>query len=194
MTELTNYEIAASNMTANMIWSAAYELLLGTVKGFKSYWRTPALTIQKDDLPLLAIYLLRDRELPEGSPYMGEPKFRQFCHLGIAGMILQDNIDTQLELLAAKVMATKLALYTNPKFIALISGFESSDTKLAFSRIGELPVAEYQMELVVSFETIWPPDMRDDFLRLHLETRFPTADTDPNEVMQIIRHWDIEQN
>jgi hypothetical protein len=194
MTELTNYQIAASNMTANMIWSAAYEQLLSTVKGFKTYSRTPAFTIQKDDLPLLAIYLLRDREQPDSSPYMGEPKFREFCHLGIAGMILQSNLDMQLEVLAAKVMATRLALYTNPKFMKLISGFESSDTRLVFSKVGELPVAEYQMELVMSFETVWPPDVRDDYLMLHLETRFPTYDTDPKEVLQIIRTWDIPQN
>jgi hypothetical protein len=194
MSEPTNYQIAASNMTAELVWSAAYERIVATVKGFKTYRRTPMLTMQPDDLPNLAVYLLRDRETPVGDPGTTEPKFMEYVHLGIAGMIADSNVDAQLEWLANKVLATRLALYTDTKFIRLIHGIQSSDTKLVFGRAGEQPLAEYQMELVVSFETEWPPDVPDDFLMLHLETRFPSYDTDPNKVMQIIRRWDFPQN
>lgn len=173
---LTNDEIAAGNTTAEQIWSAAYERIVATVKGFTTYRRTPLLTLQPADMPCLAVYLLRDREQPIGDYNVGEPRFMQSCHLGIAGMILASNVDLQLEMLASKVMATRLSLFTDPQFIRLICGFESVDTRLVFSRINDTPVAEYQMELVVSFETIWPPHVPDDFLRLHLTTAFPTPD------------------
>lgn len=190
---LTNAEIAAGNTTADMIWSAAYERLVAKVGGFKTYSRTPALNIEPQDLPLFAVYLLRDRE--QGiAPTMGEPTFKQYCHLGIAGMILQSNVDSQLQTLAAKLMASRLALYTDPSFMRLIDGIESSDTRLQFGRTGELGTAEYQMELVVCFETVWPPNVVDDYLRLHLETRFPPPLTDPLATPQVVRAWDIEQN
>jgi len=188
---LTNREIAESNTTAEIIWSAAYERIFAAVKGFTTYRRTPALTIQPDDLPCLSVYLLRDRETPIGDYNVLEPRFYQRAHLGISGMILASNVDQQLQLLASKVMATRIALYTDPAFIRLISGFESSDTKLVFGRVGELPVAEYQMELVIVFEAIWPPYVPDDFLRIHLETVFPSPD-EAASTQQVKATWDFE--
>lgn len=188
---MTNAEIAASNFTAHQIWSAAYERLVEAVKGFTTYRRTPVLTIQPEDLPCLSVYLLRDREQPFGDPNVAEPRFKQYAHLGISGMILASNVDTQLEMLADKIAATRIALYTDTSFIRLIDGFESSDTKLVFSRAGETAMAEYQMELVVSFTTYWPPDVPDDFLRLHLETVFPSPE-EAAGVEQIVRVWDFE--
>jgi hypothetical protein len=193
LTNLTNYEIAASNTTAEQVWSALYERLVTAVKGFATYRRTPVLTIQPQDLPCLSVYLLRDREEPIGDFNILEPRFYQTLTFGISGMILASNVDVQLEMLASKTMATRLALYTDPKFIHLISGYQSSDTKLVFSRVNELAVAEYQMELTVQFETVWPPNVPDDFLRIQLTTAFPTPERAPS-TQQITAAWDVAQN
>jgi hypothetical protein len=187
----TNLEIAEANLTAEMVWSAAYEKIVASVKGFATYRRTPALTIQPQDLPCLSVYLLRDAEQPIGDYNILDPRFYQRATLGISGMILASNVDDQLAMLATKLMATRLALYTDPAFVRLTSGFESSDTKLVFSRVGELAVAEYQMQLVMCWETVWPPYVPDDFLRLHLETAFPEPDT-MDAVQQVTAAWDID--
>jgi hypothetical protein len=189
---LTNLQFAEANTTADIIWSAAYERIVSAVKGFSTYRRTPALTIQAQDLPCLSVYLLRDRQQPIGDFNILEPRFYQHAHLGISGMILASNVDLQLQMLATKLMATRLALYTDPKFIHLVSGFESSDTKLVFSRVGELTVAEYQMELVMCWETVWPPNVPDDFLRLHLETLFPSPDRAAS-TEQVKAEWDMSE-
>lgn len=191
--EVTNQAFAAANFSANEIWSAAYERMVSVMRGFTTYRRTPGITLQASDLPCLAVYLLRDREEPLGDSNVGEPKFKEFIHLGISGIILQSDVQTQLVTLAEKVKSTRLALYTSPTFIKLISGFESCDTTLVLSRVGELPIAEYRMELVVSVETDWPPDVPDDFLTAHFESRFPPG-SDPAKVQQVVRQWDVDQN
>lgn len=194
LANMTNAEIAASNTTPEIIWGAAYERMVKAVDGFATYRRTPAMTMQPEDLPCLAIYLLGDREQALGNYNHGEPKFLERVTLGIAGMIAVTDVDAQLEWLANKVLLTRIALYTDPSFIELISGFEASVMKLVFERVGELPIAQYMMELTICFETIWPPLVLDDYLRLHLESRYPPPETDPNVRPQIIRKWDIEQN
>ena len=68
---LTNLEIAQSNTTAEMVWSAAYERIVASVKGFATYRRTPARTIQPEHLPCLSVYLLRDQETPLGDYNVG---------------------------------------------------------------------------------------------------------------------------
>jgi hypothetical protein len=191
--ELTNFEIAAANPTPGSILTATYELLVAQVKGFRTYRRTPMLTILPADLPALAVYLLRDREAPIGDSNTGEPKFNHFAHFGISAAILTSDMDTQLELVEAKVHAARQVLYTTPKWIALTAGIESTDGKLVFWRQGESPITEYEMEMVVRFETVWPPDVRDDYLTLHLETAFPNVD-ERSKVQQVKRTWDIDQN
>lgn len=193
--QVTNQDFARANFTANEIWSAAYERLVAVARGFTTYRRVPSLTLQPTDLPCLAVYLLRDRETVIGDLNVGEPKFMHNMTLGISGIILQSNVDAQLEELARVVQLTRLALYTSPAFMRLISGIVSNDTQLLFSKPGggELPIAEYRMELVVAFETVWPPDVPDDFLVAHFETRYPPG-SDPAKVQQIVRTWDVLQN
>jgi hypothetical protein len=190
----TNLEIAQSNMTAEIAWQMTYERLVAKVPFFKTYRRTPAPVTEPAHLPQLACYLLREREMSIGDASHGDPAFKHHLTLGIEGLIKISDVDEQLVLLARHMMACRIALYTDAVYIKTFEGIESTDMKLVFNRGGELPTAGYQMELVLCFSTIWPPLVKDDYLTLHLETRYPSWDVDPNEIMQIVRTWDIPQS
>jgi len=192
MTEKTNTQIAADNVVPEQVWAAAYERVVAAITGFKTYRRTPILTIQPEDLPCLSIYKLRDREQALGESVTLEPRFIPYLHLGISGMIAASDVDQQLAWVATQLQSVRIALYTDAKFIKLISGFESSDTRLMFSRVGETAVAEFQTELVIRLpESFWPPLVPDDFKMLHLTLQYPTP---PHGAPVIERQWDIEQN
>jgi hypothetical protein len=190
---MTNAEIAADNMTAEIAWKMAYELLVAKVPNFKTYRRTPALRVEPFDLPMLTIYLVREREENIGDPNHGDPSFKHHVHFGIEGVINVSDVDDQLILLARHMHACRTALYTDAVFVKNFEGIESSDMRLVWNRTGENPTGGYQMELVLCFSTLWPPLVTDDYKTLHLETRYPSWDTDPNQVMQIKRTWDIPQ-
>ena len=191
---LTNEQIANRNTTPEIVWKAAYEIVVKKVKGFKTYRRTPALRVEPPDLPLITIYVLRDREQHTGDSNVGDIEFKHYVTLGVEGLINLSDVDAQLETLAQDMLNCRLAIYRDPDFMRLIDGIESSDTRLVFNRKGENPTAGYQMELTIHFTTVWPPEVIDDYLTLHLETRYPTPDTDPAVTPQIVRTWDIPQN
>jgi len=188
----TNLQIAQSNFTPEQIWIAAHEIIVAKVPGFKTYRRTPALRVEPPDLPLITVYVLRDREQSVGDSNTGSPEFRHYVTLGLEGIINLSDVDQQLETLAQLMLACRVAIYSDAGFIRMVEGVESSETRLVFNRKGENPTAGYQMELTVHFMTVWPPDVADDYLRLHLETRFPESQTQP--IPQIIRDWEIPQD
>ena len=191
---LTNKQIAEGNTTPEIVWKAAHQIIVDKVPGFKTYRRTPALRVEPPDLPLITVYVLRDREQWIGDPNTGEPMFKHYTTLGFEGIINLSDVDAQLETLASQMLNIRLSIYRSTSFLRLIDGIESSDTRLVFNRKGENPTAGYQMEMTTHFTTVWPPEVIDDYLTLHLETRFPSADVDPAVTPQIVRTWDIPQN
>lgn len=191
---LTNNQIVQKNATPEIVWIAAHAVIVAKVPGFKTYRRTPALRVEPPDLPLITVYVLRDREQAVGDSNVGEIEFKHFVTLGFEGLVNLSDVDAQLETLAAQMLAVRLAIYRDAAFMHLVDGIESSETRLVFNRKGENPTAGYQMEMTVHFSSIWPPEVIDDYLKLHLETRFPSADVDPAVVPQIVRTWDIPQN
>jgi hypothetical protein len=48
--------------------------------------------------------------------------------------------------------------------------------------------------MVLEFSSHFPPRVEDELKTIHVETRYPDADTDPDAVQQIIRIYDLEQN
>ncbi|KYK45358.1 hypothetical protein A1D31_34985 [Bradyrhizobium liaoningense] len=161
---------------------------------FKSYWRTPMRQVSASDLPLLGVYILRETRAPDGDENAGEIRFIHRLHLGIAGAISNADPGEQLRILEERMADIDDRLLTNPEFVRMIEGVTAMDRRSQYAQVAETPVAEIQIEMVVTFRTYWEPVVPDDFKILHVETRYPSADTDPAEVQQITQEYDIPQN
>jgi hypothetical protein len=179
---------------AIQIADAAFAILSAQPNEFKTYRRSPMKQVAPEDLPILAVFILRESRVPDGDANAGEPRFQHRLHLGFSGAIAADDQGQQFIHLEQIMADIDDKLLTNVSFVSLVEGFESMDRKSQYAIMGETTLAEIQIEMVVSFRTFWPPAVTDDFKTLHLETRYPSPDTDPAEVEQIVRQWDIEQN
>jgi hypothetical protein len=157
--------VATNNRQAVELWDAAYALAK-SVGGFKTYRQSPSLTIRPEYLPQLGVYLLRERLEPQGDENAGEPHFLNACTLGFSGIILQSDMEAQLRSLAQLMNNLYQALLTDPDFIVMFRGIMSIDTRLVFTRQGETPLAEYQMEMICRYETDWPPVVPDYFKQM----------------------------
>ncbi|BAR57587.1 hypothetical protein ACVIWV_006189 [Bradyrhizobium diazoefficiens] len=161
---------------------------------FKSYWRTPMRQVAASDLPLLGVYILRETRGPDGDENAGEIRFIHRLHLGIAGAISNADPGEQLRILEERMAGIDERLLTNPAFVCMIEGVTAMDRRSQYAQVAETPVAEIQIEMVVTFRTYWEPVVPDDFKTMHVETRYPTADADPAEVQQITQEYDIPQD
>jgi hypothetical protein len=161
---------------------------------FKTFKRTPMRQVAPGDLPLLGVYILRETRSPDGDANEGEPRFFHRLHLGIAGAISAADDGAQFSTLESMMAQIDDRLLTSPAFIRMIEGVEQMDRRSQYAIMGETPLAEIQIEMVVTFRTYWPPIIPDDLRTIHVETRYPKATTDPAEVQQVVEQYDIPQN
>ena len=180
---------ADQNRQALDIWDAAYALAQ-KVGGFKTYRQNPSLTTQPEYLPQLAVFMLRDHAEPQGDENAGEPHMLNTVTLGFSGILLQSNMDEQLRMVAGLMKNLQLALLTDPDFIMMFRGVMSMDTRLVFTRQGETPLVEYQMEMACRYETDWPPVVPDWFKQMVVDTQLPGT-TDPPVLESI---YDVQWN
>lgn len=174
--------------------SKAMELLkLGFGARFKSYRSTPALQVQPGDLPILGVYILRERHLPLGSYNHAHPKFQTELTLGLSGGVhvetdKQDQIN-DLELWMAEALQVLLC---NPKFLNLGEGITTMDRVGQYAKVGETTLYEIRVELATTYATDYPPVIEDDLEVIHVTTQFPDKEHVDSGTPQIERVYDIE--
>jgi hypothetical protein len=181
---------------ASMIATQAHDKLkAGFGARFKTYRKTPMLQVQPTDLPLLGVYILRERRTPMGNANHAEPKFKHDLTLGFSGAIHADT-DDQNKLYALEEWMSELddILLTDPKFVTLVEGFTAMDRQSQYAKVGETTLFEIRVEMQMEFSGWFDPKVEDDFNTLHIESRYPSIDADPDEVLQIIRQYDLTQN
>lgn len=182
---------------ATLLQTEAMSLLqAGFGARFKTYRNTPMLQVQPTDLPMLGVYILRERFTPSGDANHAEPHFQTELTLGISGGV---DVETgkQNEIGELENMVSEEALqilFTNPKFVILTEGIAAIDRQGQFAKVGETTLWEIRLEMTIPYKSWYPPNVPDMFDLLHIETRYPSIDTDPAEVIQIIREYDLTQN
>ena len=181
---------------ATNIATAALDLLMKHFGSrFKTYRRTPMMQVMPADLPVLGVYILRERRTQDLHANHAQPHFKCAITLGYSGAIHAETADqNQIYQLEQWMDEVDDALLSNAKFVMLTEGIEGMDRQSQYAKVGETTLFEIRVEMTFMTSAWFPPKVVDDYLRLHIESRYPTADTDPEEVQQIIRHWDIEQN
>jgi hypothetical protein len=175
------------------ILDAVWERVL-KVTGFRTYRRGPIMVqTQPEDLPLIACYLPEDDGQAWGDSDVGSPKLSETVSIGVSGLVLDSKSDGQyVKLIAATDQLDELIL-RDPKFTSfdLIRGIERRRKATRSYQVGETPMLEFQWQITVSVINTWEPVIPDDLKQVHFETRYPTPDTDPQEIRQIIMEWDL---
>jgi hypothetical protein len=181
---------------ASILATKAFDLAVaGFGTRFKTYRKTPALQVRPDDLPMLGIYILRETREAWGAANHAEPKFNHMLTLGFSGAV-HGETDEQNQLLQLEEWMSELddILLRNPKFVILTGGVQSMDRQSQYAKVGETTLYEIRVEMVIPFQSNFPPKVEDDLETIHVETRYPSADTDPAAVMQIKRVYEMDQN
>jgi hypothetical protein len=162
---------------------------------FKTYRKTPALQVRPEDLPLLGVYILRETREAWGAANHAEPKFMHMLTMGFSGAV-HGETDEQNQLLQLEEWMSELddILLSDPKFVKLTGGVQSMDRQSQYAKIGETTLYEIRVEMVIPFQSNFPPRVDDMLERIHVETRYPSPDTDPAAVIQIVREYDMDQN
>lgn len=166
-----------------------------------TFSRSSALQTQPEDVPHLGCYVVDEVMTEDGEHQTGVVRLFHSLRIGFS-VIMQNNdpddMEGKLDAAFWGIMNRLLAdetLLSNDVF--KIQGFTRAVRTNSYGHAGrenEIPIAEMRLELTCTYKTDWPPATPDDFLTMHLETRYPTADTDPAVIQQVIMSVDIPQN
>jgi hypothetical protein len=154
------------NCDAMRLHNAVAALVFPLATWFKTKKMTPMLVVQPENLPRLSVFFLREVEASDGKA--GEPHFLANLHLGITGSIVSSDDENQLLQLQTNMLFFRRAIFSNPMFRVQqgVEMYESTDTRMNFTRIGETPLAECQTEYVFSYRTDYPPELPDDLKQI----------------------------
>jgi hypothetical protein len=184
---------------AVQIQRKALDLIRAGMTGkFVSYWLNPMTQINPGDLPAVAVHILRERRTADGDANCGPPKFVHQLSLGISGSIsmVTDDISGAAPPVVLEDWMTQIddLLLRDPRFVNLSEGVLSMDRLHQYAKTGETSLFEIRVEMVVQFRSNYEPVIVDDFETIHIESRYPSPDTDPAEVQQVVQQYDIPQN
>ena len=155
--------------------------------------------IQPEKIPFLGVYFISEDLLPDGDANAGEPRFRSMTVYGFS-IIVQNNDAAAAEntlddawVLLTNGLFTDPSLYLNPK--AQIQSYQRGTRTHQFGSTGSdnsIPIAECRFTLTIDLGVNdFPPIVPDVLSKVRLDTRYPTAGTDPDEVQQIGAEYDL---
>jgi hypothetical protein len=177
---------------ATMVATKAHDYLAGAFGArFKTYRKTPMLQVTPNDLPMLGVYILREKRTPMGNANHAEPKFKHELTLGFSGAVHAETDDQNKLYFLEQVMSeVDDILLTNPKFVNLTEGITGMDRLSQYAKVGETTLFEIRVEMVMEFSGWFPPKVEDDFNTLHVTLQYPPG-VDPDTVLEIIRIYEL---
>ena len=160
---------------AGIVHAKALELAqAGLGPLFKTYRSTPMLRIQPDDLPVLAVHILRERRIQDGNANHTYPHFKNTLTLGFSGAVdVLTNEQDQLQDLEETMCLLDDALLADPKFVNLVEGVNEMDRVAQYSKVGETTLFEIRVEMVLEWSSSFPPTITDDLKTVHITTQYP---------------------
>src|SRR5580765_4652659 len=155
--------------------------------------------VQPEHIPFLGVYFINEDLSPEGDANAGEPRFHSSVLYGVSiivqnndGAAAENKLDEAWVLLADRLFRDP-SLYLNPE--AQIQSYVRGTRTHQFGSIGSdnaIPIAESRFTLTCDLGVIdFPPNIPDVLQKVHVEKRYPTIDTDPQEVQQVIADYDL---
>ncbi len=140
---------------------------------FRSFRRLPMQQVGETDLPVLGVYILRERRRTTGDG--GPPSFINELTLGISGGVrLEDHDEEQPRLDLDEWMSDiDDLLFTNAAWVKLSENVLSTDRTSQYSKEGEISMAEVRVEMVLQFRTSYEPVVPDMLETVRIKTSYP---------------------
>jgi hypothetical protein len=181
---------------ASQVHQKAYDLAVAWFEDrFKTYRKTPMLQVTPQDLPILAVHILRERREQDGQNNEGEPKFKHQLTLGFSGAV-HGETPNQDQLYALEQTMSELdeLLLSSSQFVNQTEAIISMDRLAQYTKVGETTLFEIRVEMVCEFSSYWPPRVVDDFNTMHVTTEFPDKAHADAGTPQIEREYTLDQN
>jgi hypothetical protein len=161
---------------------------------FKTYRITPMLQVHPQDLPVLGIYILRERR-ENSQANQAEPKFNTVLTLGFSGGVhVETSKQDQLSALEDAMSELDELLLREPSFVKMTEGIPSMDRTSQFAKVGETTLYEIRIEMMLQNSEYYPPRVDDTFETLHVTTQFPDQEHVDSGTPQIVREYELDQN
>jgi hypothetical protein len=180
---------------ASIIHDKAYSLATTYFdKRFATYRKTPMLQVTPQDLPILAIHILREKRVQDGQNNQGEPKFKHELTLGFSGAVHGETPDqNKLYQLEQTMSELDELLLSDAQFIKLTEAIISMDRMAQYTKAGETTLFEIRVEMVCEFSSYWPPRVTDNFNTMQVTTEFPDKAHADAGTPQIDRTYTLDQ-
>jgi hypothetical protein len=179
---------------ANTLQAKALALLqvgFGTV--FKTYRMTPMLQVQPGDLPILGVYILRERRVPDGQPNQTTPKFIHDLTLGFSGGVhMETDKQDQISALEEWMATVDDILLSDPSFVRMTEGILAMDRVGQYAKVGETTLFEIRIEMNIQFRSYFEPRIPDELKVIHIETQFPDKAHVDSGTEQIERVYELQ--
>lgn len=160
---------------------------------FKTYRLTPALQVQPGDLPILGVYILRERHNTDGSYNHAQPHFHTELTLGFSGGVhVETDKQDQISVLEDWMGELFDILFTNPKFVMLAEGVSSMDRVGQYAKVGETTLYEIRLELTTNYKTWFDPLVPDVLEKVVITTQYPDKEHVDSGTPQITRVIELE--
>lgn len=160
---------------ASIVHAKAYDLAVAYFdKRFATYRKTPMLQVTPQDLPILAIHILREKRVADGQANQAEPKFKHEMTLGFSGAVHGETPDqNKLYQLEQTMSELDDLLLSDPQFVMLTEGIEAMDRVAQYAKVGETTLFEIKVEMMLTFSSRFPPRVPDTLEHIHVDTQFP---------------------
>jgi hypothetical protein len=156
--------------------------------------KSKMLTVQRDLLPYLGVYIVDEVMTPDGDADAGDIRFIHNLRIGFSGVVANNDqvaAELQIDAIYWRIMND---FWPNADFMNVLVSSMPDNVRLEGVTRGlrrhnwgssqlnnQTPFAELQYEATVIYRTNWPPIITDDLLEIDVTTGLKPGDT-PEEM------------
>ena len=158
--------------------------------------------VQVWQLPVLGVYLVSEKMVPDGDWNAGDVRFIHDFQIGFSVIIANNDSDLVEQKLDAAFWTVMYGLWPNLQLMNMLYSTTPDNTRFEGVMLGtrrhsfgatgkdnETPVAELQYEITCRYRTEWPPVIIDDLKTIHV-TVVPVG-IDPTQTQVIEAEYDF---
>jgi hypothetical protein len=178
---------------ASMVQREALRLAqLGFGDRFKTYRSTPMAQVQPSDLPVLGIYILKERSTPFGDANHAAPKFVNEITIGLSGAIHAETADqNHLYQLEEWMVELDNILLCDAEFARRVGAVEGMNRVSQYAKVGETTLFEIRNEMVFCIYREFPPRVDDWLDKVHVKTQYPDKEHADSGTPQLEQEYDL---
>jgi hypothetical protein len=172
---------------------------------FRNLFDVPMETIQPTDLPALAVFIVEEEMHAVGGRSMAEMRFNHDLTIGLQAVLVSSDAEDQRAQILACLGRLDQFIFTDQQvhmldtntpdsFLSNIQSIFRIVRRFKFRRVSELPIVQLHEMFVISYESVWPPWVPDDYLQIGVTLAWPIGgdlSSLANTPINVV--WDILQ-